>query len=88
MGIRNNNAEAMETITRTMTIQATKVVLMEFVITAKRLDIRKHIDIRNRVINNQILMELVINTTSLYFQKKQSGEKANITEEKEVTEIV
>ena len=70
MGIRNNNAEAMETITRTMTIQATKVVLMEFVITAKRLDIRKHIDIRNRVINNQILMELVITATSLGISKK------------------
>ena len=49
-----------------MIIQATKLVLMELVITATSFEIIKHIALRNRGINNQILMELVINTTSLY----------------------
>ena len=74
-------------MTRAMIIQATKVVLMELVITKTSLEIIKNIALRNRGINNQNLMELVINTTSLYFQKKQSDEKANITEEKEVGEV-
>ena len=40
-GHNNKIAEAMETATRAMKIQATTVVLMELVITATRLDISK-----------------------------------------------
>ena len=69
MGIRNKIAEAMETTTRVNTIQATKVVLMELVITATSLDISNQIPIRNRGIKEKIIMELVITATSLDISK-------------------
>ena len=70
MGIRNNIEESMETTTREMIIQATKVVLMELVITATSLDIIKQIYLRNRGMNNQILIKLVITATNLDISKK------------------
>ena len=51
----------METTSRAMKIQAIKVVVTELVITETSLDIIKHIAIRNRGINKQILMEILIN---------------------------
>ena len=54
MGIRNKIEESMETMTIAMTIQATKVVLMELVITATCLDIRNNIAISNRGMNKQV----------------------------------
>ena len=70
MGIRNNIEEAMETTTRAKTIQATKVILMELVITAMRLYIRRKIDIRKIGMDKEILTELLINATSLNISKK------------------
>ena len=49
--MRNNIAEEMETMTRAMKIQATKVVLMELVIIATILDMSKHIALINRGMN-------------------------------------
>ena len=65
MGIRNKIAGSTETTTIPNTIQNTKVVLMDLVITATRLDTSKKVDIRNRGMNKEIIMELVINATSL-----------------------
>ena len=73
MGIRNKISEAIETTTRAMKIQATKVVLMELVITATRFDIRKKVAIRNKGTNKEIIMELVITATSLDISKKISA---------------
>ena len=46
----------METMTRAMIIQATKLVLMELVITATSLHKSKQVDIRNKVMNKEIIM--------------------------------
>ena len=70
MGIWNNIAEAIETKTRKVIIQATKIVLMEPVITATCLDIRNNIAISNRGTNKQVSVELVITATSLDRIKK------------------
>ena len=63
----------METTETAKTIQATKVVLMELIITATSLDIGKNIAIRNRGINKEILMELLITATSLDISKNISA---------------
>ena len=69
-GHKKQDLRSNDKTTRAMTIQAKKIFLMEPVITATSLDIRNHIDIRNRGNNKQILMELVINATSLDISNK------------------
>ena len=70
MGTGNKIAVSMETTTRVMKIQATKVVLMELVITVTSLDISKQIAIRNRGMNKKISMKLAITGTILDISKK------------------
>ena len=70
MFIRNKIAEAMETTTRAMRIQATRVDLMELVMNETILDISKHIAIINIGMNKKILTELVIIATSWDIIKK------------------
>ena len=71
----------MVTTTRSKTIQATKVVLMELVNTATSLDISKQIDIWNIEMNKEILMKLVITATSLDIRKKVAARNQGINKQ-------